>query len=188
MNDYVVSAVTYGIAVIALWRFTRKSQSGYVRWQWRRPQWILGRLLAVFVVLHTIFFLSNISHVTGYALFALFCGLAIAVDFSGLVFVAIAFVGRVIYEWIFWFPSRHELILRTRKSSEAEKQEHLVGELGQTLSDLKLVGKIEVNGQKFYARSEAGFVGKGEKVRVSAVGDFELVVRPARQEPKVNGS
>jgi membrane-bound serine protease (ClpP class) len=174
MNDILASAAAYGIALIAIWLFTRKSKSGYVRWQWRRPHWILARLLLVVVMLHGVFALAGTSAAKGYLFVVLICFVA----YSGIVGLLVMAVGFVFYEWVFWFPSRHELILRTRKSIEADKQEHLIGQLGQTLSDLKLVGRIEVNGQKYYARSESGLVRKGEKVMVSSVGDFELVVRP----------
>jgi membrane-bound ClpP family serine protease len=177
MNDYFASAVAYTIALIALWFYTRKGKSGYVRWQWRAPHWILGRLLVVFVMLHIGFALTGIPAAWGYLTIVLFGGVAYTADLTGVTFVPFALVGFVLREWIFWLPSRNQLILRTRKTKDVKEHTNLVGQMGLTISDLKLAGKIEVNGQEFYARSEAGFVGKGEDVLVSSVGDFELVVR-----------
>ncbi len=184
MNDYFASAVAYAIALTVLWFYTRKGKSGYVRWQWRAPHWILGRLLVVFVILHIGFALTGIPAAWGYLTIVLFGGLAYAADSTGVTFVPFALIGFVLREWIFWLPSRNQLILRTRKTSEAGKPEHLIGQVGQALSDLKLAGKIAVNGQEFYARSEAGFVGKGENVLVSSVGDFGLVVRRVDARPR----
>jgi membrane-bound ClpP family serine protease len=182
MMDYIISGVAYLIAVVVLWYYARRSESGYLRWQWRRPQWILARLLVVIAIFHGAFVWLGISMVKGYALVAVVAGLCVLADLTGVFALLAGAVGFFFREWLFWFPSRHQLVLRTKKPAATEVDQSLVGTTGQALSDLKLAGKIEVNGQEFYARSEAGFVGKGEKVKVCAVGDFELVVRPAKHK------
>jgi membrane-bound ClpP family serine protease len=187
MMDYILSGVAYLIGAVVLWFYARRSKSGYLRWQWRRPQWMLARLLVVVAICHGVFGWLGLSAGNGYAIVAVLAGLCVIADFTGVFALLAGAVGFIFREWVFWFPARHELILRTRKSIEVKEQEHLVGQWGQTLSDLKLAGKIEINGQKFYARSESGFVRKGEKVMVSSVGDFELVVRPVDYRTQSSG-
>jgi membrane-bound ClpP family serine protease len=188
MMDYIISGVVYLIAAVALWFYARRSKSGYLRWQWRRPQWILARLLVVIAIFHAVFGWLGLSLVKGYAIVAGIGGLCVLADFTGVFALLAGAVGFIFREWLFWFPSRHQLVLRTQKPAAAKVDQSLVGTTGQALSDLKLAGKIEVNGREFYARSETGLVRKGESVRVSAVGDFELVVRPVNREPQANSA
>lgn len=184
MNDYVVSAGAYAVAIIASWLYARRSKSGYLRWQWRRPRWILLRLLIVVVIFQGMFAWLGITPLKGYAVVVGIAALGILADITGVFALLAGAVGFIFREWIFWFPSRHELILRTKKPVATEVDQSLVGQPGRVVNDLKLVGKIEVNGREFYARSEAGFVGRGEKVLITSVGDFELVVRPAEPRAK----
>jgi membrane-bound ClpP family serine protease len=184
MSDYVVSAGAYLVAIIASWLYARRSKSGYLRWQWRRPQWILLRLLIVILIFHGGFAWLGIAPLKGYAVVVGIAGLCVLADITGVFALLAGAVGFIFREWIFWFPARHELILRTKKTVATMVDQSLVGTTGQALSDLKLVGKIEVNGREFYARSEAGLVRKGENVMITSVGDFELVVRPAEPRAK----
>jgi membrane-bound ClpP family serine protease len=184
MNDYLVSAAVYGVAILVSWQYARRAKAGYLRWQWRRPHWILLRLLVVVIIFHGAFAWLGIAPLKGYAVVVGIAGLCVLADVTGVLALLAGAVGFVFREWVFWFPSRHELILRTKKPVATAVDQTLVGQLGQVVSDLKLVGKIEVKGRQFYARSEAGFVGRGENVLVTSVGDFELVVRPAEPRAK----
>jgi membrane-bound ClpP family serine protease len=177
MNNYIVTLATYGITGFALWLFTRKSKVGYIRWQWRKPRWILARLLAVFVLLHCVFALAGISAVWGYLFVGLLCGLAFVADYTGVFALLVISVGFVFREWVFWFPSRHQLILPNQKPTDGATHEHLIGVTGTAVSDLKPAGKILIADTEYPARSEGEFVNKGTPVVVKSAGDFELRVQ-----------
>ncbi len=70
---------------------------------------------------------------------------------------------------------------RLHEAEEATRRERLavVGEHGLVLTDLRPVGMVEVNGRRFDARSELGFVPAGSQVRVTGIEGNELRVRAA---------
>jgi membrane-bound ClpP family serine protease len=177
MNDSLATLVSYGITGFAIWWFTHKSRSGYIRWQWRRPHWILVRLLVVFLFLHCVFALVGVPAGWGYLVVGLFCGIAFVADWSGVFVLLTLAVGWILREWVFWLPSRHRLILRNRPATKLPAQEHLVGLAGSVVSDLKPTGRINIGGSEYPARSEGKFVLKGTPVVVKAVGAFELRVQ-----------
>ena len=51
------------------------------------------------------------------------------------------------------------------------------GCLGVTLTELYPVGKVEVEGKSYDARSSFGKIEKGEKIKVLKKAGFELVVK-----------
>jgi len=177
MNDYLVTLAAYSSTAGALWLFTRKSKVGYIRWQWRKPHWILARLLVVFVILHAAFALAGISAMWGYLLVGMICGLAFLADYAGLFVLLFGSVGFVCREWIFWLPSRHQLILRNHRPTEGATLKHLIGATGTAVSDLKPAGKILIANTEYPARSQGALVRKGTPVVVQSVGDFELLVQ-----------
>lgn len=67
-------------------------------------------------------------------------------------------------------------------SNPGLKQVELVGQTGVAVSDLKPTGMIAINETEHYARSETGFIPKGEKIVVTMVGAFELMVRKADEQ------
>jgi len=65
---------------------------------------------------------------------------------------------------------------------ERSRMEAVVGAVGRALGDLRPSGRITVDGQRFEARVEHGFVERGARVRVLGRRGFELVVAKAREE------
>lgn len=179
MNDYTVTAGAFAITATCLWTKTRKSEVRYVRWQWRKPHWPLLRLLAVFLGLHVVFGLLGIRTALGFLFVGILAMAALTVEFSGLWAVPVAAVGLVLYEWVFWFPSRRQLILRNPRPARTKGDDHLIGLDGVAVSDLKPTGTILIRGVEHTARSDGGFIAKGEKVVIEAAGDFELKVKKA---------
>jgi membrane-bound ClpP family serine protease len=177
MADLIATACAYVITAIVLWRYTRRSKSGYVRRQWRRPGWILLRLLSLFVLAHGVFVFFDISTALGFAGLAAGVALVFVGDFSGMIGFALTGIGFVLHEWVFWFPSRHQFFLRHPKPARKADKTSLIGLSGTALGDLKPTGKVLIEGAEHFARSEAGFIPKGEKIVVTSVGAFEVGVR-----------
>ena len=89
-----------------------------------------------------------------------------------LVFVPIALLMEYVFHpsalWIFLASSAAIIPLAA-----------LMGRVGVVLTDLRPVGSIRIDGQKHEAISEVGFVHAGTEVRVTAVDDAQIRVRPA---------
>ena len=67
----------------------------------------------------------------------------------------------------------------TRKDLLKEVQA-LQGKIGHTLTKLKLVGFVEVNGEKFEAKSESGIIQSGVPVRIIGSAFGILRVEPLK--------
>lgn len=60
----------------------------------------------------------------------------------------------------------------------ADQQNHLVGETGLALTDLRPAGKVQIAGKPYDAKATTGWIDKGTTVRIVAQERFELVVDP----------
>ena len=77
------------------------------------------------------------------------------------------------------------LVLRSRKAPEPDAPlAALVGLEGVVVSDLRPVGKVEVDGARHEAVCRHGMIERGERVRVKEVQSGRLVVTQAVQESK----
>ncbi len=65
-----------------------------------------------------------------------------------------------------------------RERLEREQAQALVGAQGVTLSDLRPVGAVEIEGARIEALSEAGVIPAGTRVRVVRVEGMQVKVRP----------
>jgi len=75
--------------------------------------------------------------------------------------------------------SDEELEKQRLEEDEARRQrDAIIGAEGVVLVDLRPVGIVEVNGQKFDAISEISFVPAGSRVKVTELRGHELRVRP----------
>ena len=62
-------------------------------------------------------------------------------------------------------------------SKEREKQLALIGAEGVVLTDLRPVGVIQVDGQRFDALSETGLIRAGSRVKVTKIDSNQVKVR-----------
>lgn len=60
----------------------------------------------------------------------------------------------------------------------ADQQNHLVGETGLAMTDLRPAGKVQIAGRPYDAKATTGWIDKGTTVRIVAQERFELVVEP----------
>jgi membrane-bound ClpP family serine protease len=176
-SEYTATAVTYIISACALWIWTRKSRNRYIRWQWRRRHWILLRLLVVVLALHGLFALLDVHPAVGFLFVGAFAVFSALGDYTGVWTAVIGAIGWILYQWLFWLPSRRQLILRNPRPVGRNRRLNLVGAEAVAASDLKPSGIITLQGMSRSARSQFGFITKGEKVVIESIGDFEVIVR-----------
>ena len=63
------------------------------------------------------------------------------------------------------------------KSLKAESDESIVGKFGETLTPLSPTGIVIVEGRRYEAFSQAGFLEKEQKVSIMGVDNFRLIVK-----------
>lgn len=63
------------------------------------------------------------------------------------------------------------------KSTQAESDNSIVGKTGETLTPLAPTGMIFIDGRRYEAFSQGGFLDKGQKVSVTGVDNFRLIVK-----------
>ena len=59
---------------------------------------------------------------------------------------------------------------------------HLVGQLGEAVSDLRPVGIVRIDGRRIDVSSEGGYITAGTAVEVTVVEGARIVVRPAARQ------
>ncbi len=184
MSDYFSTALAFVVCAAGLWLGTRKSRNRLVRIQWRKPHWILLRLLLLVAIFHGLFALLGVRSATGFASVVGFGFALVAFDFTGAFAVAVGVVGQLIYEWLFWLASRRQVILRKAGQLVKHDADNIREVEAVALSDLKPCGKISVNGEARNARSELGYIAKGARVVIKQIGAFEVIVRKLDESPE----
>jgi membrane-bound ClpP family serine protease len=144
--------------------------------------WILCRLLALILAVHSVFALFGIRSVIGYP-FVGVIALLMLIEPTGFFGILVSGIGRIMYEWIFWLPSRRQLILRNRKRPKDTAKHDLTGAEAIVVRDLTPAGTVAVHGIHRPARTNFGFIAKGERVVIESSGDFELRVRAVVSRP-----
>lgn len=83
-------------------------------------------------------------------------------------------------------PLRKLILTSTQSTQEgyviAEKQPQLVGTMAVTLTPLRPIGKIEINGMDYEAKATFGWIDQGKKVEVIGQERFMLIVEPFQEE------
>jgi membrane-bound serine protease (ClpP class) len=69
--------------------------------------------------------------------------------------------------------------LKAQRAKPVTGIEGLMGEVGETLVTLDLIGTVRVHGEVWNAESVSGMIRKGEKVRVAGIKDLKLFVEPS---------
>ena len=66
--------------------------------------------------------------------------------------------------------------IQTAAVSNEEKGESLIGKTGVVLTTLRPSGTVQIDGKRYYAKTEASFIEKGQNVTVVAVEGLSIVV------------
>ena len=66
--------------------------------------------------------------------------------------------------------------IQTAAVSNEEKGESLIGKTGVVLTTLRPAGTVQIDGKRYYAKTEASFIEKGQNVTVVAVKGLSIVV------------
>ena len=155
-------------------------------------------MIAVLLVLAAIFYLVEICTPTfGIMAIAALASEAGAIYFAysigstfGTITLISTIVGTVAYlvlavKYLPKTPLGKLLVLSKSRNAtsegtpEADKLAQLVGQTGTELSDLRPVGKADIDGHVYDARAERTMVEKGTTIEVIAAGGTDIVVRPA---------
>ena len=66
--------------------------------------------------------------------------------------------------------------IQTAAVSNEKKGESLIGKTGVVLTTLRPAGTVQIDGKRYYAKTEASFIEKGQNVTVVAVKGLSIVV------------
>lgn len=69
--------------------------------------------------------------------------------------------------------------LKAQRAKPATGVEGMIGEIGETISELNPLGRVRVHGEIWNAKTLSGIIQAGEKIRVTAVQNLTLQVEPA---------
>src|SRR5690606_5165064 len=109
----------------------------------------------------------------------LFVVFAIAFSFLWQLFdfdlLVVAIVFWLVYQWAFWFPVKNEIILKSR--TPIRKEETYLSGSGVASTDLRPIGRVEIDGKEHAAISSLGFIDAGERIVVEGSNGMELRVR-----------
>ncbi len=91
-------------------------------------------------------------------------------------------VAAATFAWVRYFPHtslgrKMTLSVSERNMQSSENMESLVGQEGETLSDLRPAGYARIAGRKLDVVSEGGLVRSGQRVRVLLAAGNRVVVR-----------
>ena len=177
MNDIALTLTAIVVASSAVWLCTMRDVK--VMSKWRHPFWPLARITVFFVSLHVVLVAANVPVVNGYIFLVAFVFVSLAGAFFGPLTVLFAATVWLFYEWVFWFPSRDELVLGNVRPTLGieEPKGSLDGLIGEAISDLTPAGQVLIGGKIRDSRVSLGFVSKGELVEVESYGAFELIVK-----------
>jgi membrane-bound serine protease (ClpP class) len=71
--------------------------------------------------------------------------------------------------------------LRAQRAKPITGMEGLLGEIGESIEPLNLIGKVHVHGEIWNAESTSGIISRGEKIRVTGIKDLKLYVEEASE-------
>jgi membrane-bound serine protease (ClpP class) len=71
--------------------------------------------------------------------------------------------------------------LRAQRAKPITGMEGLLGEIGESIEPLNLIGKVHVHGEIWNAESTSGIINRGEKIRVTGIKDLKLYVEEASE-------
>lgn len=175
MNDLAASAIAFAITVALLWLVTRKDER--VSNQWVRPNGVLVRTAILVIAFHAVFVALGIPALNGYLIVVLFVALSITGIFLDPFAMLFGVTAWLFYEWIFWFPSKDQIIHSHSLKEQSKRKPLLDARRGFAASDLNPIGRVEIEGMEYEARSSLGFIEKGDLVEVEKTDGFELQVR-----------
>jgi membrane-bound serine protease (ClpP class) len=102
-------------------------------------------------------------------------------ELSWTLVVAVSLLTALFFAFVIGFG------LRAQKKKPTTGKEGLVDEVGVCVTPLKPEGTVRVHGELWNARAQSGTLREGDQVRVVAVEDLTLIVRPPSNERSKKG-
>ena len=174
-HDIITSIIGYVITVggFLYWLFVAKPEN--IKRTVRTVFWIAVRTALLFVLLLA---LCRISQVSVWKAYIVICVILLSSLLSGGALVIL----YAIQQWILGFPDGKLLCLkpfnRHRESKDSEAVNELVGKTGIACTPLHPGGTVTIDGCKYEASCDFGFVDKDSQVTVVEKRSFGLLVRP----------
>ena len=145
------------------------------------------RLVVVFLI---VFFVSWYASIATWVLVAgilILIGIGAMMDipFSGIVSFALLYI---VQQFVLGFPARHEWMLAPHTETDSqnelqEKHRELIGSFGWTVSPLRPLGEVDIDGTLYQAAANNGIlIAEQTRVKVIRVRNGTLMVRQSSEE------
>ena len=176
-TTYLVGGYIVILLATTVWLFGSKQ-----RVLAREATNVLGialRLAMVFGLLYGVCWLSGIAVwfvVAGLALIAI-VGMLIDIPFAGMFSFAMLYI---VQQFVLGFPARHEWVLDSiaPPAENDPMDQSLVGQVGKTVSPLRPIGEVKLDGGVFEATANDGrLIERDETVVVIRIRHGKLIVR-----------
>jgi len=134
------------------------------------------RLASLVMAFHGLFLVTGIKPLWGYIAVTLFA--VISLGHMGPFGLLPVVAGYIFYEWLFWFPDKHEWINKEAliSGNSSSSFNHLVNAQGTTLTPLRPCGKIRVGDNDIEAFTNDEFIDANEKVIIIGEKPFGVLV------------
>jgi membrane-bound ClpP family serine protease len=165
LYDSIFAIALYLVAIAVAWHFLYRTRQQWVVVSAQRTVWIFIRLLLVIALFY------GTCAATGFAMWvplALLVGLAVlSLNGQSPVGYPSLFVWIVVLHFVLGFPDTGELILKRPKDNETEEatsdrrkqsesRQQIVGRRATTMTALRPIGKLQIDGIVYDARTELG--------------------------------
>jgi membrane-bound ClpP family serine protease len=134
------------------------------------PGWIAG-ILGTISILAAVWLAMTSEELVGWT-----SGMRLALALGILVFSA-----TILLAWLRWFAvkffQRAFTLSASMDSPVSEPQPMLIGQQGVALSELRPLGRAEIDGRRYEVRCQSGIASAGTRVEVIAAEPGNLLVR-----------
>jgi membrane-bound ClpP family serine protease len=183
MNQIPTGLAAYSITMLILWLFTRKDKA--VKENWKKPLGIFVRMAGFFALLHIFLITLPFDVWQSYSVIIFAIAFSFIWQLYDFDLLAVFIIFWLIYQWAFWFPVKNEVILKNEPKQKKKSTVESLPKYGVATTDLKPMGKVEIEGKEHTAISTLGFVSSGDRVLIEGANGLELRVRketvPVRQ-------
>jgi len=176
MSNWQQSACVFFASLAGLLLYNYRSQWLLIKSSAFSYSLFTVRLLLLVMAFHLLFQASSVKPLWGYIVVLSIAFVSLChIGSFGLVSIA---VGYIFYEWIFWFPDKHQWINSDALSpgNSSSNYQHLINASGITLTPLRPSGRVRVCDSDVEAFSSDGFIDANEMVRIIAEKPFGVVV------------
>lgn len=185
MTQNIIAVITgYLITVGAFVFWIFKTKPKNIDRSTKKIFWIGVRTAVVFILFSVLCEASGISTWEAYVTLSVICLVLVLVsDYSRIIVMGVLYAFQ---QWILGWPDRTLFLLkpgmRPKKAESEQSKAAIVGSKGKVETSLRPTGTVTVDGSKYEASCDSGFVDKGCEVIVIDKKSFALLVRPVEED------